>query len=333
VDVVDSTELDIGFNVLPIIFFIYFLNVYCSFFHIWTCKRMNTSFLWKCCTYVLQIIRMSQLRDILCGYGHHMFQYIKCLVDQTESDGRVYSVQWVLHGFNVIGHVYTLRLCHTHSVEEAKDGATRAIALYIDFITQLSIMDMGNDGTCTSTSVPFTIGCKDAAQFVYKKIFSDTLVGCSIPNKPLSPSSSSSPTTIPPSAHNSNESTTCPKKVENEENTNEYHESDDIGSIQFVTYLETLHEYKQIIHNMIRILFNKDRFYDTSEKNGTTEYYSDAISKILSVNGILETMPINTLLYKQIVFEQSINNNNHHHTENMTPHEYVQWITNIMCPP
>ena len=68
-----------------------------------------------------KLLDMSQLRDILCGYGHHMFQYIKCLVDQTESGGSVYSVQWVLYGFTVIDHVYTLRLCHTHSIEQAKD--------------------------------------------------------------------------------------------------------------------------------------------------------------------------------------------------------------------
>ena len=238
---------------------------------------------------------MSDLRDILTGHGHNMFQYIKCLIDQAEKDGRMYSVQWVLYGTNVIGQVYTMLLCQTRTLEHAKSGATRAIGLYIEFITQLSLMD-----TCTSGSyTPYTIGCKDAAQFVYKKIFPDAHRDYVVPD------------------------------LANVKDTNDM--DNRLTMTQFDISLETLHEYKQIIQNMIHVLFSKERFYDNSDVDGTTTYYSDVISRLLDMNNTLAHIPIHISVYRHIVSMQCDNNNNGVHTERMSPQEYSDWIIKVIC--
>ena len=85
------------------------------------------------------------------------------MIEQTEKDGKRYSVQWVIYGIIVIGHVYTMLLCQTRSIVRAKTGSIRAIGLYIEFIAQLSMIDTDN---CSSSYTPYTIGCNDAVQFV-----------------------------------------------------------------------------------------------------------------------------------------------------------------------
>jgi len=191
-------------------------------------------------------------------------------------------------------------LCQTRSLESAKGGAMRAIGLYIEFITQLSMMDTGICNTYT----PYTIGCKDAAQFVYKKIFPDSQ--CEYIASEL--------VTI---------STPCTEKTEDI--------THEINPAQFDLYLETLHEYKQIIQNMTHVLFSKERFYDNSDTDGTTDYYSDVISKLLNMNNILENVPIHISVYRHIVSMQCNNHNNGEHTERMNPQEYSEWITTIIC--
>jgi hypothetical protein len=239
---------------------------------------------------------MDDLRIILTGHGHNIFQYIKCLVDQSEKDGKMYSVQWVLYGIVVIGHVYTMILCQTRSIERAKAGSTRAIGLYIEFIAQLSMIDTDSSGAYA----PYTIGCKDAAQFVYKKIFPDIHHEHPIPDLPA---------------------TLDTKSIDIPSMT----------AIQLDTYLETLHEYKQIIQNMVHVLFSKELFYDKSEIDGSPSYYSDVISRLLQVNTTLEQLPICISLYRHIVSSQCANNNTGDHTERMTPQEYFTWINGIIC--
>ena len=242
---------------------------------------------------------MDDLRTILAGHGHNIFQYIKCLIDQSEKDGKMYSVQWVLYGIVVIGHVYTMLLCQTRSIERAKTGSTRAIGLYIEFIAQLSMIATDSSGAYT----PYTIGCKDAAQFVYKKIFPDMHHEYPIPDVP---------STLPTVDTKSTDVTT-------------------LSPIHFDTYLETLHEYKQIIQNMVHVLFSKELFYDKSEIDGSPSYYSDVISRLLQVNTTLEQLPICISLYRHIVSSQCANNNTGDHTERMTPREYLVWINGIIC--
>ena len=238
---------------------------------------------------------MDDLRIILTGHGHNVFQYIKCLVDQTEKDGKMYSVQWVLYGIVVIGHVYTMLLCQTRSIERAKAGSTRAIGLYIEFIAQLSMID-----TCSSNSyTPYTIGCKDAAQFVYKKIFPDIHHEYPIPDLPAT--LNTKPIDVPP-----------------------------MTAIQLDTYLETLHEYKQIIQNMVHVLFSKELFYDNTDVDGSPSYYSDVIGRLLQVNTTLEQIPICISLYRHVVSSQCANNNTGDHTERMSPQEYSDWINGII---
>lgn len=238
---------------------------------------------------------MDDLRIILTGHGHNVFQYIKCLIDQTEKDGKMYSVQWVLYGIIVIGHVYTMLLCQTRSIESAKVGSTRAIGLYIEFIAQLSMIDTG-----TGSYTPYTIGCKDAAQFVYRKIFPDIPHDYTVPDL-----SATLDIPVP-------DITTLPPK-------------------QLDAYLETLHEYKQIIQNMVNILFSKELFYDKTNVDGSPSYYSDVIGRLLQMNTTLEQVPIRISLYRHIVSSQCANNNIGDHTELMTPQEYLDWITCIMC--
>ena len=239
---------------------------------------------------------MNDLHTILTGHGHNVFQYIKCLIDQSEKDRKMYSVQWVLYGIVVIGHVYTMLLCHTRSIERAKTGSTRAIGLYIEFIAQLSMIDTDISGTYT----PYTIGCKDAAQFVYKKIFPDMHHDYTIPKSSatLDTKSIDIVTLVP---------------------------------IHLDTYLETLHEYKQIIQNMVHVLFSKELFYDNSGIDGSPSYYSEVIGKLLQVNTVLEQSPIHISLYRRIVSTQCANNNTGDHTERMTPQEYFVWINSVIC--
>jgi len=238
---------------------------------------------------------MDDLRIILAGHGHNIFQYIKCLVDQSEKDGKMYSVHWVLYGIVVIGHVYTMLLCHKRSIEHAKTGSTRAIGLYIEFIAQISMID-----TCSGTYTPYTIGCKDAAQFVYKKIFPDMHHEHTVPDLSATLNTKSPDITT-------------------------------LDPIQLDVYLEVLHEYKQIIQNMVRVLFSKELFYDKTGADGSPSYYSDVIGRLLQVNTTLEQVPINISLYRHIVLSQCANNNIGDHTERMSPQEYSDWIHCIIC--
>lgn len=241
---------------------------------------------------------MDDLRIILTGHGHNIFQYLKCLVDQSEKDGKMYSVQWVLYGIIVIGHVYTMLLCQTRSIERAKTGSTRSIGLYIEFITQLSMIDSYSSGAYT----PYTIGCKDAAQFVYKKIFPDMHHDYTVPDVS---------TTLPTLDAKSPE--VAP-----------------VSPVEFDTYLETLHEYKQIIQNMVHVLFSKELFYDKTGVDGSPSYYSDVIGRLLQLSTTLDQVPISISLYRHIVSSQCSNNNLGDHTECMTPQEYSEWFSRII---
>jgi hypothetical protein len=233
---------------------------------------------------------MDDLRSILTGHGHNVFQYLKCLVDQSEKDGKMYSVHWVLYGMIVIGHVYTMILCHTRCIERAKTVSVRAIGLYIEFIAQLSMIDAPGSSSYT----PYTIGCKDAASFVYKKVFPD----------------------MPYDYTSTDVVASDPTKLSRS----------DVDM-----HLEVLHEYKQIIQNMIRVLFSKELFYDKTHEDGSSSYYSDVIGRLLQVNTALEQTPICISLYRDIVSSQCNNNNSGVHTELMTPAEYSVWITHIIC--
>jgi hypothetical protein len=102
-------------------------------------------------------------------------------------------------------------------------------------------------------------------------------------------------------------------------------------AIQLDAYLETLHEYKQIIQNMVHVLFSKELFYDKTELDGSPSYYSDAIGRLLQVSTTLDQVPICISLYRRIVFTQCANNNIGDHTERMTPQEYSDWIHCIIC--
>ena len=238
---------------------------------------------------------MDDLRIILNGHGHNVLQYIKCLIDQTEKDGKVYSVQWVLYGIVVIGHVYTMLLCQSRSIERAKAGSTRAIGLYIEFIAQISMIE-----TCEGSYTPYTIGCKDAAQFVYKKIFPEVHLDHTVPEVTATLGS-------------------CLPSIV----------VIDLSHIDL--YLETLHEYKQIIHNMVRVLFSKELFDDNATIDGSPSYYSEVIGRLLEVNTTLEQVPINLSSYRDIVSSQCVNNNMGCHTEQMSPLEYSEWLHSIIC--
>jgi hypothetical protein len=238
---------------------------------------------------------MDELRIILNGHGHNVLQYIKSLIDQTEKDGNRYSVHWVLYGIVVIGHVYTMILCQYRSIERAKAASTRAIGLYIEFIAQISMIE-----SCSGTYTPYTIGCKDAAQFVYKKIFPE------MPPEDTVPDVSAKLGGCPPDI-----TIVCRSHID--------------------VYLETLHEYKQIIHNMVQVLFSKELFHDNANIDGKPSYYIEVIGRILEVNTTLEQIPISLSSYRNIVSSQCANNNMGVHTELMSPLEYSKWLHEIIC--
>ena len=233
---------------------------------------------------------MDDLRVILSVHSRNIVQYIKCLIEQTEKDGKWYSVQWVIYGILVIGHVYTMLLCQTRSIVCAKTGSIRAIGLYIEFIAQLSMIDADN---CSSSYTPYTIGCKDAGQFVYKKIFSD------IPHDYTNPELS---VNLDASSLNVTQVDIC---------------------------LEFLHEYKQINQNMAEVLFIRDLIYTNIDDNSLS-YYNNVICRVIEVNTMLEEVPLCMTLYRDIVRKQCANNEKGVHTENMSPSEYRDWMISII---
>lgn len=243
---------------------------------------------------------MNNLRVILHGHGYNILQYIKCLIEQSKKDNKLYSIQWILYGVVVVGHVYTMLLHQSRSIDRAKTGSMRAIGLYIEFITQISMID-----TSSSSDVytPYTIGCKDAAQFVYKKIFPD------IHHDYTHPDLTSS-------------------------NTTKEDAIDNILTQSAVdSHLEILHEYKQIIQNMVNVLFSKDMIDTSSNLDFTIAYYNDALNILIQLNNVLEQSPINMLSYRNIISQQCDNHISGAHTEKMSPNEYSIWmISNAIFP-
>jgi hypothetical protein len=106
------------------------------------------------------------MKQILDGYARIFFQYIKELVDQSEKNQHGYMLSRVINGLKVINNIYTLTLCYSQSTEKAIDSSNKAIHMYIDFITQLYMMD-------SNTNNGFKLGTNDANQFVYKKLLTN----------------------------------------------------------------------------------------------------------------------------------------------------------------
>jgi len=237
---------------------------------------------------------MDNLRIILSGHGHNVLQYLKCIIDQTEKDGKLYPVQWILYGIVVIGHVYTMLLSQSRCIDRAKAGSTRSIGLYVEFIAQISMIE-----TCSTSYTPYTIGCRDAAQFVYKKIFPE------LPSEHTVPDVSSTIGACPPIVN------ICVSNMD--------------------IYLENLHEYKQIIQNMVNVLFSREVFNDQVSSDLYSLYYIEVINCLHEMNTILEDVPISLESYRDIVLSQCMNNNSGCHTENMSPREYSEWVCSIIC--
>ena len=92
--------------------------------------------------------------------------------------------------------------------------------------------------------------------------------------------------------------------------------------------MDTHHEYKQILHNMIHALFTKDSFYDTHKETGTSEYYTDAIRHMMTAVKIIDNYPTPALpRYKHLVQMQVQKQNT-----SSTPSEYCEWLINVMYP-
>ena len=96
-------------------------------------------------------------------------------------------------------------------------------------------------------------------------------------------------------------------------------------------YLEILHEYKQIIENMVNVLFNKESFNDKVSSDEYSLYFSEVISRLLELNTTLEHVPISLVSYRDIVSSQCANNMSGCHTEKMSPREYSEWVHSIIC--
>lgn len=241
---------------------------------------------------------MNDLHVILHGHGYNILQYIKCLIEQLKKDEKLYSIQWILYGVVVVGHVYTMLLYQSRSIDRAKTGSMRAIGLYIEFITQLSMIDMSySSGVYT----PYTIGCKDAAQFVYKKIFPDT--------------------------HHDYTQTDLTS------NTTKHVLDDVLSQSAIDSHLEILHEYKQIIQNMVNVLFSKDMIHNSSNLDVIITYYNDALNILIQLNNVLENSPNNMTSYRNIISQQCDNHLRGEHTEKMSPKEYSDWmISNAIFP-
>ena len=103
-------------------------------------------------------------KQILEGYNRIIFRYIKEFIDQIDKTKEGVMINTIINGSIVIANTYLMSLTQQFSSIHAIANATKAISMYIDFIIQMSNID-------TLPGTP-KLGTRDAAQFVYKKIFS-----------------------------------------------------------------------------------------------------------------------------------------------------------------
>ena len=104
-------------------------------------------------------------QQILEGYNRIMFRYIKEFIDQIDKTKEGVMINTIINGSIVIANTYLISLTQQFSSIHAIANATKAISMYIDFIIQMNNID-------TLPGTPTKLGSRDAAQFVYKKIFS-----------------------------------------------------------------------------------------------------------------------------------------------------------------
>ena len=103
------------------------------------------------------------MEEIIDTYIKNLFRYIKDVVDHIEKTKEGLKANNVSCGFTVVSNVYLMSLLNEYSASLASANAKRASTIYIDFILQMTGLDVTSNG-------PVRIGTRDAATFVYKKI-------------------------------------------------------------------------------------------------------------------------------------------------------------------
>ena len=230
-------------------------------------------------------------KQLLEGYNRIIFRYIKDFIDQIDKTKEGVMINTIICGSIVIANTYLMSLTQQCCSFHAIANATKAISMYIDFIIQMNNID-------TLPGTPMKLGTRDAAQFVYKKIFStyDT-------NKQQS-------------IMTNDESNDY---IVNDQNIVLYVDNNEL--------LQKLHQHNLLIKNMIYALFTEPIFYD--EKSDTIEYYSFVIQRMLYINNIIESIQSGISLekYKNIVEKQTLFKMLSQE-KNDKVNEYINWLEN-----
>ena len=247
------------------------------------------------------------MEEIIDTFIKNMFRYIKDVVDHIEKTKEGLRAINVACGFTVVSNVYLMSLLNEYSASLASANAKRGSTIYIDFILQMTGLDVTSDG-------PVRIGTRDAATFVYKKILhSINLVPSTtnlLKNEPendedektnvkLNPSN----IVVLPSEPNSRKKYDKLKK----------------------TTLDKLHLCKCLFCNTITVLFTHVMFYD--ENTNTVDYYSFVINKLLQLGNTLEKTKLTVSQYKKIVAGQY--NKKSSELKIVTKddvYDYMQWL-------
>lgn len=245
--------------------------------------------------------------EIIDAYIKNLFRYIKDVVDHIEKTKEGLRATNVSCGFTVVSNVYLMSLLNEYSSIIASSNAKRASTIYIDFILQMTGLDVTSNG-------PVKIGTRDAASFVYKKILHPiNLVPATtnlIKNKAENESDEKTDTKM--SMSNvvvlPNDTKTRKKYDKNKKIT-----------------LEKLHLCKCLFCNTITVLFTHSMFYD--EKTNTVDYYSFVINKLLQLGNVLEKTKLSISQYKRIVSSQYNRNNSELKISTKEDvYEYIQWL-------
>lgn len=245
--------------------------------------------------------------EIIDAYIKNLFRYIKDVVDHIEKTKEGLRASNVSCGFTVVSNVYLMSLLNEYSSMTASSNAKRASMIYIDFILQMTGLDVASNG-------PVKIGTRDAASFVYKKILHSINFVPATTNLIKDKAENESDEKMNTKMNVSNVVV-----LPNDTKTRKKYDKN-----KKIT-LEKLHLCKCLFCNTITVLFTHNMFYD--ENTNTVDYYSYVINKLLHLGNVLEKTKLSLSQFKKIVSNQYNRNNSELKISTKEDvYNYIQWL-------
>ena len=249
------------------------------------------------------------MQEAVQGYNRAIFHYIKDIVDHSEKTNKGLPNDSVIAGFTVINNIFMMSLSYYQDIARAAQLTSDAIPVFIDFVVQMNNLS-------SSINPTNSIGLKDAAMFVYKKV---------MPKEKMFTTDNVHSMNMGIIDHNkiilkSTDEKTCTKCPANMQLI-------PINDISIV--LTHMHNYSLIIRNMIIVLFSKSMFYD--KQTNTIEYYSQLITNMIHLIVLIEnnSSKLNKTKMEYIICEQ----NKYGFPENMNSNDatiYMSWLENTI---